>query len=500
MSRRPSRRYRTTRVLARARRRTPTPPSSAVEFDVPALAGTGDQSAPLEIDIVDVIASADAVYSLAAALPGKDPGASGPARTYPEVLVIYYVCLAGILGSHRRAAAILAHPGYWRVFIRHAHRRGITLPARPPRRYNCEDARNRALAPSSGDVSDLLARMHDRFTRDARALAKEHGCLDDSRVRSLTRPDRANTVIGDGKVVSSMLSEKAHERRRALGQRIDGSSHHQAGDDRSSQRVHGMKFGHLEVRVDERRNHRFYLDVFPVREKGYGGEAGEAVERLLALRTDETGAHTVCYDGALRGKHLQVLADAGFLVLSPTHATTAKPHPLLEITDCDCGRRHKLFTVDGRVATKTVTDTGDPEYRLCPIRKRYYRIRRQGSYAWYLDVGLPCGKRHRVRINDGGHDQVRSDSQQTYRIERLRQAARTADDDSDDLYRRLYGRREDAESANNIIQRTFHGGRAIAYTIERQYLVMIGHALARNAYADMLWRGREHIEDPPQAA
>lgn len=424
---------------------------------MPVFARTGDRAAPLEIDSVELIASADAVYSLAEVLPGKRPGASGPGRIYPEVLVIYYICLTGVVGSHRRAAAVLAHPKYWQVFVRHAARHGITLPIRPPSRHNCEDARRRVLESPDNDGPDgagLLMKIHDQFAHDARDMAKRHGCLDNSRSRSLTRPDQGNTVVGDGKVVSSMLSEKAHGKRRAAGQRIDGTTHVQGGGDSAKQQVHGMKFAHLEVRVDQRRNHRFYLDMFPVRDKGYGGESGEAVERLLALRAAEPGTHTVCYDGALRGKHLQLLADAGLLVLSPTHATTARPQPLQEVTDCECGRRHKLFTVDGAVAAKTVTDTGDPEYRPCPIRKRYYRIRSGGTYAWYLDVELTCGNQLRVRVNDGHPDKTRPDSKQTYRIERLRQAARTEDGDRDDLYRRLYGRREDAESANNIIQRT----------------------------------------------
>ncbi len=81
-----------------------------------------------------------------------------------------------------------------------------------------------------------------------------------------------------------------------------------------------------------------------------------------------------------------------------------------------------------------------------------------------------------------------------YRIERLRQAAKDESDESA-LYNRIYGRREDAESANNSIERALRGGSAISHTAAGRFLVMLGHALGRNAYTDLLWR-RHHRPSP----
>ncbi|MGW0038234.1 hypothetical protein [Gordonia sp. NPDC003376] len=55
------------------------------------------------------------------------------------------------------------------------------------------------------------------------------------------------------------------------------------------------------------------------------------------------------------------------------------------------------------------------------------------------------------------------------------------------VYNRIYPYRSDAESANNTIDVDWYRGRAISTTCSGQYLVMLGHALARNAYADRLW-------------
>ena len=50
----------------------------------------------------------------------------------------------------------------------------------------------------------------------------------------------------------------------------------------------------------------------------------------------------------------------------------------------------------------------------------------------------------------------------------------------------------------NTIDVDWYRGRAISTTCDGQYLVMLGHALARNAYADRLWR-HEHPDpgEPP---
>ncbi|MFT4087900.1 MAG: hypothetical protein QM658_12275 [Gordonia sp. (in: high G+C Gram-positive bacteria)] len=178
----------------------------------------------------------------------------------------------------------------------------------------------------------------------------------------------------------------------------------------------------------------------------------------------DRGATTLCYDGALRGVHLQRLATAGYLVFSPTHSTTAKPHAFEQISGCGCGTVHKLVTVDGSLAVRRVDDHGETVDVRLDIAKLYV-LGSPGARRWYQDVVLPCGATHRVRIND-------TEPNGKARMERLRQAAKH-DSDQNAPYNQFYGRREDAESANNIIERVFHGNRAIAMTAAGQFLAML---------------------------
>lgn len=463
---------------------------------------TGRNKALTEIALVEAVADSDVVYAIGAALPPKPQGSPGQERYYPEVLVAFYAAFAGGTGTWRKGAAIMEEPAYWEIIRRHAAQRGIDLWERPPLRCNCEDARDRICpkpprSDSSSDTkkrraSPILEEIRAVFRSESCAMAKRHGCFDPN-LHSIAQPARANTVCTDGKVNGTIVNAATVEKRRNRGQTIDGVLHQQGGDDGTPK--HGMKFCHSCVRPDLKRNSRIIVDMQYVPTSGYGGEAGLAVTSLTELAHTEPGADTVCYDGALRGVHLQTLADTGYLVFSPPHGTTAKPHPL-ELTDgsCTCGTRHQLHTENGHVSVRTIDEDGTVSTRRCPAKPPVRQHRASANrYDWYVVITLPCGSNHRLRINEPARDGG------PLRIERLRQSARD-DEDPGDHYRQHYGRREDAESINNIIERTFRGGRAISYTIDRQFLAMIGHAIARNAIADALWKHDDLPADPPAAA
>ncbi|MFT3659935.1 MAG: hypothetical protein QM809_00655 [Gordonia sp. (in: high G+C Gram-positive bacteria)] len=450
-----------------------------------------DRGPALELDHVEALATSAEAHELAALIPRKPEDSPGPARKYHEVLLVYYLDLAGNIGSHRRAARVLGKRAHWRRLRKGARKFGIELPKRPPTRDNCEDARRRLTEVAGDDPNTgICEKIRALFASGARNMAHRHGALDDTGRVSITDPPRGNTLFADGKVITSLFGEKARAARRERGQHVDGALHVQGGD--SGTKTYGMKYWHVSVRPNDFVNSRIFLDVRYVPDTGYGGEAGVGTNALLDLRRAEPGATTLCYDGALRGTHLHKLATAGYLVVSPPHGTTAKSRPLEEVADCTCGRKHRLVTVDGCVAVRRISDSGKPldiraKGRLAAIR------RTTGHTDWYTTIELPCGNTRRVKINA-------EEPSGQYRIERLRQAAKD-DRDPNALYDRIYGRREDAESANNIIERTLHGGRAISHTAAGQFLVMLGHALGRNAYADLLWRRERHADTgPPHAA
>ena len=161
--------------------------------------------------------------------------------------------------------------------------------------------------------------MRAEFAAGARDLARAHGALDNTGRRAVQDPPRGNTIVADGNVVSSLHGEKARAQRRERGVTVEGALHVQGGD--GGAKSHGLKFWHASVRVDDQVKSRLYLDI----PAGYGGEAGIGSAALIDLIRTEPGATTLCYDGALRGVHLDELAGAGYLIFSPPHATTAKP-------------------------------------------------------------------------------------------------------------------------------------------------------------------------------
>ncbi len=83
-------------------------------------------------------------------------------------------------------------------------------------------------------------------------------------------------------------------------------------------------------------------------------------------------------------------------------------------------------------------------------------------------------------------------------MEYLRRAVAADEGQPDTVYNRIYPYRSDAESANNTIDVDWYRAERSPPPCDGQYLVMLCHGLARNAYADRLWR-HEHPDprEPP---
>ena len=79
-----------------------------------------------------------------------------------------------------------------------------------------------------------------------------------------------------------------------------------------------------------------------------------------------------------------------------------------------------------------------------------------------------CGTVHTQRLDTTDDDTAKGYN----RTEHLRSHTKT--DEGDSLYDRCYGWREDSESVNDILQEKLHKRRMIAYTSDKQFLVMLG--------------------------
>ncbi|GAA2420854.1 hypothetical protein GCM10009856_33470 [Mycolicibacterium llatzerense] len=427
----------------------------------------------LEFEKVRAVASYSALYGISDLIPDRAPNSPGRPAHYPPWVSVIHKVLHGVFGSANMASRIMANPEYWQMIRDHAARHGKTARAKPPRRHHHTYALER--------LDTYIDRLHQGLLNTAAALARQLGCLNPETPVRRADPVRAQFVVGDGTVVAAPWRQSTIEKKTAKGKStVHAHLEFQNGDGAPEAR-HGTKFSILGARPDNTPNVRVILDAMPVPPgKGYTGEAGISramLDRVIArpdLRVD--GA---CYDGAFRGKHIDHLMKQGLTVLVPPHAGTAKPTPHNTIK-CPCGDTHAIWTKDGRLHERIILDTGEPDDQPLPIAKVYPRRNRNGTFRWYIEYAALCGTVYTDRI-----DNTDEDAKKGYnRAEHLRQHTKTEEGDS--IYDRCYGWREDAESLNNTLDRTLYGGRMTAHSATRQYSVMIGFSLGRNAIAAFL--------------
>jgi hypothetical protein len=448
-------------------------------------AGCDAEWTPTQLDHVEAIAANPDLFALADILPERTNGDVGRPGTHPPVAYLLYCVLAGVIGSHRKAAALIAHPHCWNTIRRSARKvRAIRLPRKPPTRNQCEYHRSRIAA----HVEPLLARFRELVIGQAR----QHGCLDPAAPRSTVELQRGTFAAVDGKVIRSPVRRITADKWRQQGRHVDGASFVQGGDD--AHPVFGTKVLLAAVRPDNTRNDRIIVDVRHVPDRGTGGEAGIAVHALLDLTRRAPGLRGVCYDCALRGTHIDRLLKAGLQVLSPTH-DGIKP-TLLEQVSCPCGDTHNLWTANGRICQQVVLDDGDVVYQPCPVAKLAARPNPASrTWRWYLEFAAqPCGTIHTQRVDTTRDDRARSYN----RAEHLRQRTKTSDNEPDSVYDNCRGWRSDAEALNDLLQSTLHKGRMISFRRDRQLLVILGFAIGRNSIARYLRLRRS--ADPPTAA
>ncbi|MGH3609923.1 MAG: hypothetical protein ACRDRD_17825, partial [Pseudonocardiaceae bacterium] len=170
----------------------------------------------LEIDTIDAVASSEFIYRLAATLPVHEPGTPGRLPHYPPWVYVLHKALAGVLGSHSKAARAMAHPAYWRSIRHHAAaHQAPKAQRRPPQRWH----HNYAQRLLDQHADQLL----NAFRPLARQLAHELGCLNPAAPVSHTDPARSQYVVGDGTVVAAPVRKATADRWAEQG----GGKHHQ---------------------------------------------------------------------------------------------------------------------------------------------------------------------------------------------------------------------------------------------------------------------------------
>lgn len=361
------------------------------------------------------------------------------------------------------------------------------------RRHHYEWLRNQYLQTDPG-----LAAVRDSFRHRTALNAALIGLCDPDGAGSLTHPSPDRVVVGDGKVVTPRFKTDPRHRTK-VNKRTGEIREVQADPDArlhvtgGGERVFGNKFVLLSTRGDER-NRRVMLDVAYSR----SNEAADAVASLLRTLPLLPGCQAVAYDGAFRGVHLRpLLKQCGVLPVSRVHsaqhgAVPDRHYGIVDVTGGTAGTVD-VHLVNGSPCARTFTVDGDPIVTP-PRRVKTERRGRPGGYRLYNVYEIPAelgGGTIRLRL-----DQTDGDIAAGFnREEHLRAIA---PDDPD--HAAVYGRRNDSESGNRLLDDSMLRERAHTVGWRRQLLDTIAWAAARNAVA--VWQHCPECVglDPPIAA
>jgi hypothetical protein len=458
-------------------------------------------------DRIDALLENPALYELADAVPEADPSAGGRPRHYPTYMWLLFDALLSVYGSARRVEVELSHPIVWshiRTSIRERFRDQPKrwLPATPMRRHHYLYGRTAWLAQP--EVLDELRAIH---RRTAAEQAQIIGLLDRKGPGSWTKPDLSRLIHADGKVITPLFRAQPGDTRldketgklRPLRAEHDAALHFEG----TGETAWGTKWVIAACRSEDIHG-RIILDVEWV--PAAGGEARIAVDTFTQLAPHCPGAQGVVYDTALRGAHHQtLLRDLGWLSINKVAAAKAdtkgkarrsegrrvekSTHVEDRTIDTPDGKQTiSLFAEGGAIGIGVLTDTGKRAF--VPLeRARTHRNTDKRGFRWYNDYRLPeqyGSGTITVRLHGNADDEKRRFN----RTENVRQIPQT-----DPEFKRLYRRRNDAESINRALDDTLWLRRAHSVGQVRQHLNLLTYALTVNSLA--LWRHQAPHDEPP---
>jgi len=356
--------------------------------------------------------------------------------------------------------------------------------------------------------------------------AQEQGLLDPTGKVSYASPNQANTIYGDGKVMTgptrprkgvtfdSETGEWLHKGR-PVRQDPASSLWAEGGDD--GEEAYGTKFVFTSVRGTG-----FYNKVNLVMGKQVEGGATEAQHCLAhARRVMElagAGVHAIAWDGALSSVHIdELMREHGLVVASPVKAKSnpdgirsgkvaasriEKERHYATVKDRSphgpC--RHNLVMRGGRLGQVLIDSAGTETW--VPLRiDKLVRTGQPGAYRWYHELTIDCStnNEHTPRCADGhaggctlGQPGGCTSGSHPYRLPlvqtkddtdagfRRAEYARQLPPDTQG-YARTFGRRPPAESDNSQREQRYTWERIPAYGNDQQSLIMLLGSLLENS-------------------
>lgn len=444
-------------------------------------------------DRVEAVLRNEAIYELAKLIPEHEEGDAGRPRDFPDYMLFVFDALISVYGSARKVEAELANRNVWHFVRRlvkkiHKNQPEMHLPPYRYRRYHYEYGRNCYLANPV-----MIEQMQEVHRRLAAEQARELGLLDPEGDGSFTHPSLDRLLYADGKVVAPLYKAEPGMTRvnketgeiRPVRYEADADLHFQ-GD---GEAAWGVKFVMTAVRTNDVHG-RIILDARHCPEKG--GEAKFAMNALRDIAPHTPGAQGVIYDTALRGKHhVQIMRDLGWLSINRVAAAEIRARANqkgkrveknVHIEDKVVnGKTIRLFARGGAVCTAELDQNGEQILTELERSKTIRRTNADGTYRFYNQYRLPDGELVMVRLDTTEQDEARK----LNRSENVRQIPPTDVD-----FKRLYGRRSDAESINRVLDDSMWLGRAHSKGALRQTVNMLGFALMINGIALLLNRKR----------
>jgi hypothetical protein len=447
------------------------------------------------LEKVEALFRNPALYVLADLVPEPDRTFGGRPRHYPVFMSLAFDALLSVFGSARQTEAELSHPLVWELIRRtvndvHPDRGDLRLPDRPMRRHHHRYTRDAYL--TRPDIWEAISALHREM---AVGQAESIGLLRSDGPGSWTHPDLSRMIYADGKVVTPLFKATNSTTRldkttgELLPVRREPDAHlHFQGD---GEQAFGVKFVLVAARTDDHHG-RVILDTNWVPTPG--GEAAAAMDCFTRLAPIARGTQGVLYDTALRGVHHQTLMrDLGWLSVNRVTAKTAPsakargPRPgrtpkSVYLEDKIIETNHgpvtvSLYAQGGALGIGELDDRGNLSFVELARRRTHRNADKNGRYRWYNDYVLPDrygGGTLTVRLHATPTDAARK----LNRTENLRPIP-----PSDPDFKRLYSRRNDAESINRGLDDSLYLRRAHTVGHARQHLNLLGYALVVNAIA-----------------
>ncbi|MHA3838268.1 hypothetical protein ACXR8F_21350 [Terrabacter sp. AAH1] len=471
---------------------------------------------------IRAVTASPTLYRLAAALDYERLVGRNP--TNPLYVVLAYGVLARVLRSGIRVQVDLQDRATWMMVRAQLEQgcaaAGIDAPPpglRPPVWGHWRWLRDRRLTTDDG-----LALLEDVFPRLAVDTAHRIGLLLPTGPGSLTHPDPARCVYGDGTLVRPIYRPPEA----VTVTEPDGGTHiayphprtkelleHPPGRFDPDLQLHHGQLGPVQTHgyvCWHARGPELYQRVVlaAAHIPAPGTEAATAIRLLAAVHAAAgDGIHAAIYDGAMNGIHIdQVMTRYGYLLVAKqATSSTETDTSTVPVVLNDAGRRtrsyplgtvrhtttpdpaaatgagpgecvHQIATIGGRVVEIGLDDTGDPVVVAEADRGAVKRFRRtNGTYHFNVGYRIPCS-REPFTVWLSPHAEATGDPR---RPQNLRVIPETDPD-----FDRISSLRNDAESFHSNLKRTLVCDRAMSLGWRRGLIDVYCFALLNNALTE----------------